>query len=445
MFKIEKIILFTLLTMFFFACSSKKTVLDIPKDGGPKGPVSSSDYVAAPVKEINYDNNLNELYVAWDGADAKWDTKSEYIGAEFEFYTLLSSKKVQRRMIPNLGFFGALTVRKRDYNNEPSTLRLSKYRSVLVTPNAGIDEVRYRSIYKNTKGEEQRSNWVLLKDRGVVINKSYSASDYFMKNVTNPVQISFTSASSKPVNALWDLVGGGDEAKAKNEFKKWYYMQVSATSFDPFNLAFDPYSKLDILIADDVGVANAIDFPNHSTGRRINYEASVKNPNSDLWKLFDMQGVMLHEMGHCIQWMPKGGKYKKTSGTQTFDCDRQGYQEGWPDAGKIANKGYIMSTQVREYKTAMQFPYENPTDDKRYVWQIDYNTSGAFMSWLRQYNGDFVRLLPWTVLMDELTDTWSLDEAVKVILANSYPDKTMKDLWEEYREEVNKFIVENGG
>ena len=441
----KKIVLFILVIMVFTACGSKKSGVDVPNEGGPKVPVTSSDYVAAPVKEINYDNNLNELYVAWDGADAKWDVKSEYIGAEFEFYTLLSSKKVQRRMIPNIGVFGALTVKKRDYNNEPSTLRLSKYRSVLVTPNAGIDEVRYRSIYKNSKGEEQRSNWVVLKDRGVAINKSYSASDYFMKNVINPVQVSFTSTSSKPVKALWDLVGGGDETKAKNEFKRWYYMQVSATSFDPFNLAFDPYSKLDILIADNVGVADAIDFPNHSTGRRINYEASVSNPNSDLWKLFDMQGVFLHEMCHCIQWMPKEGKYKKTSGTQSFDCDRQGYQEGWPDAVKIANKGYIMSTQVNEYKAAMQYPYENPTSQKKYVWQIDYNTSGGFMSWLRQYNGDFVRLLPWTVLMDDMTGAWSLDEAVKIILANSYPDKTMKDLWDEYREEVNKFVVENGG
>lgn len=445
MFYRKKIALFILPVVLFISCGSKKSNLGIPNENGPTGPNTPSDYVAAPVKEINYDNNLNELYVTWDAADAKWNAKSEYIGTEFEFYTLLSSKKVQRRMIPNMEAFGELTIKKRDYNNDPSTLRLSKYRSVLVTPRAGIDEVRYRSIYKNAKGEEQRSNWAVLKDKGVAINKTYSASEHFSKNVVNPVQISFTSVSTKPVSALWDLVGGGDEAKAKEEFKKWYYMQVSAMSFDPFNLAFDPYSKLDILIADGVGVANAIDYPNHYTGRRINYEASVNNPNSDLWKFFDMQGVMFHEMGHCIQWMPREGKYKKTSGTQTHDCDRMGYQEGWPDAVKIANKGYIMSTQVREYKTAMGFSYENPTDNKRFVWQIDYNTSGAFMSWLRQYNGDFVRLLPWTVLMDGLTNAWSLDEAVKVILANSYPNKTMKELWDEYSEEVNKFIIENGG
>jgi len=445
MFKRRKIASIILPVIIFIGCSSKKSHLDIPKDDGTSGPVAASDYVAAPVKEVNYDNNLNELYITWNNSDPKWNTKSEYIGTELEFYTLLSSKKVQRRMIPNQGVFGELTVKKRDYNNEPSTLRLNKFRSVVVTPQAGIDEVRYRTIYKNAKGEEQRSNWVVLKDRGVAINKTYSASEYFMKNVTNPVQISFTSVSSKPVKALWDLVGNGDETKAKEEFKKWYYMQVSAMSFDPYNLAFDPYSKLDILIADGVGVANAMDFPNHNTGRRINYEASVNNPNSDLWKFFDMQGVMFHEMGHCIQWMPREGKYKRVSGTQTHDSDRQGYQEGWPDAVKIANKGYIMSTQVREYKTAMQFPYENPTDNKMFVWQIDYNTSGAFMSWLRQYNGDFVRLLPWTVLMDDLTGAWSLEGAVKVILANSYPNKTMKELWEEYKEEVNKFVIENGG
>ena len=43
------------------------------------------------------------------------------------------------------------------------------------------------------------------------------------------------------------------------------------------------------------------------------------------------------------------------------------------------------------------------------------------MSWLRLYNGDFVRMLPWTVLMDELTNQWSLEDAVKYILKESLP------------------------
>ena len=78
-----------------------------------------------------------------------------------------------------------------------------------------------------------------------------------------------------------------------------------------------------------------------------------------------------------------------------------------------------------------------------FVWQVDYNTSGAFMSWLRLYNGDFVRMLPWTVLMDELTNQWSLEDAVKYILKESYPDLTMEELWNEYKTEVEVFLQNN--
>ena len=65
------------------------------------------------------------------------------------------------------------------------------------------------------------------------------------------------------------------------------------------------------------------------------------------------------------------------------DCDRQGYQEGWPDAVKVASKGYILATQKEEYQAAIAKSYRNPQSDKYFVWQVDYNTSGAFMSWLR--------------------------------------------------------------
>lgn len=128
------------------------------------------------------------------------------------------------------------------------------------------------------------------------------------------------------------------------------------------------------------------------------------------------------------------------------DCDRQGYQEGWPDALKISNGGFFgLATegQMNEYRAALEKSYENPQDDKYFVWQIDYNTSGAFMSWLRLYNGDFVRMLPWTVQMDALTNDWSLEFAVKYILKESYPTLTMRELWEEYRTEVQAFLDNN--
>ena len=117
-------------------------------------------------------------------------------------------------------------------------------------------------------------------------------------------------------------------------------MDCAAMSFDPYNLAFDPYSKLRVFIKkDQTGGAYAIDYPTHNEGRGIVYPASESNPNDAWWKLPDMQHVFMHEMGHCVQWMPKQGKYIM-EGVQ--DCDRQGYQEGWPDAVKVASKGYIL-------------------------------------------------------------------------------------------------------
>ena len=91
----------------------------------------------------------------------------------------------------------------------------------------------------------------------------------------------------------------------------------------------------------------------------------------------------------------------------------------------------------------MSKPYRFPQSDNYFVWQADYYTSGAVMSWLRLYNGDFVRMLPWTVLMDELTNQWSLEDAVKYILKESYPDITMEELWNEYKTEVEVFLQNN--
>ncbi|MBB4036885.1 hypothetical protein GGR21_002798 [Dysgonomonas hofstadii] len=441
----KNLILGALATLTFFSCYGEEDSFAVPSiykdyqftntdDSGLAG------YAVAPVKEAKYDEILNELYITWDGSNSTWEKRSEYVGAEVEFNSLLSGKKIKRVIIPNVGDFGNLTVKKRDYDNEPSTLHLSKYRTVVVTDRYGVDEFRFRSIYKDESGALQMSDWVKLSDQDVEVDKNYVAWQYFKSNVVNPVQVTFSTASSKPISALADLVGQGDEAKAKEEFQKWYYMDCAAMSFDPYNLAFDPYNTLDIHIADGVGVANAIDWPSHKAGRRINYEASVGNPSSDLWKLPDMQHVMMHEMGHCVEWMPKAGKYIK-EGVQ--DCDRQGYQEGWPDAVKIASKGYNLATQKAEYQSAIQKSYRDPQSDKYFVWQIDYNTSGAFMSWLRLYNGDFVRMLPWTVLMDDLTDKWSLEDAVKYVLKDSYPNITMEELWNEYKTEVEAFLQNN--
>ena len=421
---------------------------DIYKDYQPvlKDGNTVAGYAAAPLKEAKYDEVLNELYLTWDGSISGWEKRDEYVGVEVEFNSLLSGKKIKRVMIPNVGDFGNLTVKRRDYGNEPTTLRLSKYRTVVVTDRYGVEELRFRSIYKDADGARQTSDWMNLSDQAdkyeLQVDMNYAAWQYFKTSQAAQVQISFESDSEiRPVSALYNLIGNGDEAATQEEFRKWYYMDCAAMSFDPYNLAFDPYGKLRVFIKkDQTGGAYAIDYPTHNEGRGIVYPASESNPNDAWWKLPDMQHVFMHEMGHCVQWMPKQGKYIM-EGVQ--DCDRQGYQEGWPDAVKVASEGYILATQKEEYQAAIAKSYRNPQSDKYFVWQVDYNTSGAFMSWLRLYNGDFVRMLPWTVLMDELTSQWSLEDAVKYILKESYPDITMEELWNEYKTEVEVFLQNN--
>ena len=90
-----------------------------------------------------------------------------------------------------------------------------------------------------------------------------------------------------------------------------------------------------------------------------------------------MQHVFMHEMGHCVQWMPKQGKYIM-EGVQ--DCDRQGYQEGWPDAVKVASKGYILATQKEEYQAAIAKSYRNPQSDNGLLYTSSGNRTGRPLS-----------------------------------------------------------------
>lgn len=103
-------------------------------------------YAPAPIAEAKYDAYLNELYLLWDGGNDAWEKKDEYVGAEVEFTSLLSETKVKRVMIPNIGDFGNLTV-KRDNELPSATLNLSRFRTVLVTTKHGVSDCRFRSIY----------------------------------------------------------------------------------------------------------------------------------------------------------------------------------------------------------------------------------------------------------------------------------------------------------
>ena len=311
--------------------------------------------------------------------------------------------------------------------------------------------------------ETKKRNMYVLMD--LVVNHCSSEHEWFKKAMTDPEGeygdyfYIRESKDGQPINNarsyfggnIWEPIPGTNKyylhmfAKEQPDLN-WENPKVRQEIYKMVNWWLDKgiagfrVDAINFIKKDQTGGAYAIDYPTHNEGRGIVYPASESNPNDAWWKLPDMQHVFMHEMGHCVQWMPKQGKYIM-EGVQ--DCDRQGYQEGWPDAVKVASKGYILATQKEEYQAAIAKSYRNPQSDKYFVWQVDYNTSGAFMSWLRLYNGDFVRMLPWTVLMDELTNQWSLEDAVKYILKESYPDLTMEELWNEYKTEVEVFLQNN--
>lgn len=208
---------------------------DIYKDYQPvlKDGNTVAGYAAAPLKEAKYDEVLNELYLTWDGSNSGWEKRDEYVGVEVEFNSLLSGKKIKRVMIPNVGDFGNLTVKRRDYGNEPTTLRLSKYRTVVVTDRYGVEELRFRSIYKDADGARQTSDWTNLSDQAdkyeLQVDMNYAVWQYFKTSQATQVQISFESDSEiRPVSALYNLIGNGDEAATQEEFRKWYYMDCAA-------------------------------------------------------------------------------------------------------------------------------------------------------------------------------------------------------------------------
>ena len=321
----------------------------------PKNGAMVAGYAPAPISEAKYDAYLNELYITWDGSNDAWEKKNEYVGAEVEFASLLTETKEKRVMIPNIGDFGNLTV-KRDNGLPNATLNLSRFRTVVVTTKHGARDCRFRSIYVDKEGNKQYSDWTNLSEHlanaEMTLNMNYMAWKEFRERQSNPLKIHFESNSNlRTVEWLYNRYSGADATQ--EEFRKWYYMDCATMSFEPHNIACDPYENLTFMIKkEQTGGAYAFDYPSHNEGRGIVYPASENNLTSDAWWLLpDMQAVVMHEMGHCVEWMPHKGHYEKKG----EDCDKQGYQEGWPDAVKSPTadssdsprKVRLMNTKLR--------------------------------------------------------------------------------------------------
>lgn len=121
--------------------------------------------------------------------------------------------------------------------------------------------------------------------------------------------------------------------------------------------------------------------------------------------LFELKGILVHELVHAYQHSPKGaGEYRQ--GDDFF-----GFIEGIAD-GIRADQGL--------------FKDRSPKAGGH--WNDGYNTSGYFISWIvKKYNKDFVYLLNKSA---KENNPWSWNQACTQIVG-----KEVKELWDEYQKE----------
>lgn len=142
--------------------------------------------------------------------------------------------------------------------------------------------------------------------------------------------------------------------------------------------------------------------------------------------VFEIRGVLIHEFTHLVQ---KTVPYNNGDNMNYFACI-----EGFADAVRCACGG--VTDYNRRYVALNAGAYHDPNRTENgkfgpYVWQVPYGVSGYFMSWLRYYDGDFLRKLSQTMV--SMKGDWSLENAVKYILG---ADADIQKLWEEYIEDV---------
>lgn len=342
-----------------------------------------------------YNEDLDELTVHWR-ATADPDV---YKGVEVSFMMLSGATKTVRI-----------------YANSSFASSYDCFSVVTVNP----ETVRYRCIWYGETGEEVMSEWASVDDLEV---RNVTSSGLFGGLLPPEYRLVTESGVSDEVAAAYaGIIGSGDEAQ-ENYYTEILKLVLSSMYYSVDNSGLRPVPWLKCILG-PMDVAGAVAYVSgDSEGPLMKMSADylsavVSGSTSYDDAAFEIRGVLIHEFTHLVQ---KTG----ATGSNQPSCI-----EGFADAVRCSCGGVKDSDRIRT--TLGSGEYYDPgrmsgNTSCPYVWQLPYGISGYFMSWLRYYDGDFLRKLSTTV--QNMGSDWSLEKAVEYILGDEYD---IRDLWDEY-------------
>ena len=358
---------------------------------------------ALEARNAVYNESLNELTVNWRStADP-----SIYKGVELS-YTMLSGATKTVRMYANKNF--------------PSSY--DKFSVLTVNP----ETVRYRCLWIDEEGNESTSEWASVDDLQI---KRTTSNDIFAAYLPPKFKLVTDAGVSDQAASAYAGIVGKDTRSQEAYYTDLLIQVLSSMYYSTTDSGERPLSWLKCIL----GPMDLAGAPAYVSGDRegplmrldSGYLESIAkgNVNHDD-AVFEIRGVRIHEFTHLVQ---KTVPYNNGDNMNYFACI-----EGFADAVRCACGG--VTDYNRRYVGLNAGAYRDPsrTEDGKfgpYVWQVPYGVSGYFMSWLRYYDGDFLRKLSQTMV--SMKGDWSLENAVKYILG---ADADIQKLWEEYIEDV---------
>ena len=358
---------------------------------------------ALEARNAVYNESLNELTVNWRStADP-----ATYRGVELS-YTMLSGATKTVRMYANKNF--------------PTSY--DKFSVLTVNP----ETVRYRCLWVDEEGNESTSEWASVDD--LQIRRTTSNAIFAGYLAPKFKLVTEAGVSDKAATAYAGIVG--KDTRAQEAYYTDLLIQVlSSMYYSTTDSGERPLSWLKCILG-PMDLAGALAYVSGDSEGPLmkldsGYLESIAdgNVNHDD-AVFEIRGVLIHEFVHLVQ---KTVPYNNGDNMNYFACI-----EGFADAVRCACGG--VTDYNRRYVALNAGSYHDPNRTENgkygpYVWQVPYGVSGYFMSWLRYYDGDFLRKLSQTMVT--MQGDWSLENAVKYILG---ADFDIQKLWEEYIEDV---------
>ena len=358
---------------------------------------------ALEARNAVYNESLNELTVNWRStADP-----SIYKGVELS-YTMLSGATKTVRMYANKNF--------------PASY--DKFSVLTVNP----ETVRYRCLWIDEEGNESTSEWASVDDLQI---KRTTSNDIFAAYLPPKFKLVTEAGVSDQAASAYAGIVGKDTRSQEAYYTDLLIQVLSSMYYSTTDSGERPLSWLKCILG-PMDLAGALAYVSGDSEGPLmkldsGYLESIAkgNVNHDD-AVFEIRGVLIHEFTHLVQ---KTVPYNNGDNMNYFACI-----EGFADAVRCACGG--VTDYNRRHVTLNAGAYHDPNRTENgkygpYVWQVPYGVSGYFMSWLRYYDGDFLRKLSQTMV--SMQGDWSLENAVKYILG---ADADIQKLWDEYIEDV---------